>query len=158
MKTKTLIMLALVLALVLAASAPRAASADEAVVPFKASYATAFAILGVDSNGCNIQRITGVGQATHMGESTLYSDAVGCPATQTQTGSLLFTAADGDELWGTFAGKLRLEFPIVYFWGNYVMTDGSGRFDENTGAGSYTGSANLLTGTGTITFEGELYK
>jgi hypothetical protein len=46
MKTKRILFLALFLALVITARAPAVASAGEAVVPFKASYVTSFAILG----------------------------------------------------------------------------------------------------------------
>ena len=159
MKTKTLIMLALILVLVLAASAPRAALADDAVVPFKGTYDMSPQNAGVDPNGCNIQQMPGVGQATHLGESTLYSEALACPATLTQSGSLLFTAADGSQLIGHFSGKISFaSYPTVTFWGDYWITEGNGRFDGYTGSGVYWGSSVMGSGKGIITFDGLLFK
>lgn len=158
MKTKRLLMLGLTLALVLAASAATAL-ADSPVVPFKAFYNMSPQIVGVDENGCNIQKLPGVGKATHLGESTLYSDARGCPATSTQFGSLVFTADNGDQLFGDFSGQTELSFPNVRFYGNYqIFPTGTGRFEGVTGSGTYEGTANLILGKGTIEFNGTLVK
>lgn len=159
MNAKKLYLLALVVVLLVSAGAPGVASADGAVVPFKGTYDMSPQNVGVDPNGCNIQHMPGVGQATHLGESTLYSEALACPATLTQSGSLLFTAADGSQLSGHFSGKISFEeFPTVKFWGAYEITDGNGRFDGYTGSGFYTGSSVLGSGKGIITFDGVLVK
>jgi hypothetical protein len=157
MKKNLFIMLAIFLTLVFAASTSWVVRADDAVVPFKATYATTISSSPGDP-GCNNLVINGTGNATHLGESTMDSNSTACFATLTQTGTLEFTAANGDKLYGSFSGKLAFSGPIVTFWGNYVMTDGTGRFDENTGAGTYSGTASLVTNKGTITFNGELNK
>ena len=151
--------LALTLALVLAAGAAQLAAADSPVVPFKATYYMSPKVVGVDPNGCNIQQLPGVGQATHLGESTLYSDAVACPATLSQSGTLEFTEDNGDKLYGHFAGTLAFSYPNVSFTGDYwVDPPGTGRFEEVTGSGTYEGSAGLTTGKGIIYFQGILIK
>ena len=157
MNKKIFIMLAIVLILGLAASTSSVASAGDAMVPFKATYATTI-ISSPGDPGCNNLIIHGTGDATHLGESTMDSLSIACPATMTQTGSLEFTAANGDQLFGSFSGQLAFSFPMVTFWGSYGMTGGTGRFEGNTGAGTYTGTSNLLTNTGIITFNGELLK
>jgi hypothetical protein len=160
MKTKTLFMLALSLALILASSAPTAAIAKGAVVPFKATYDMSPRIVGVDANGCNIQELPGVGQATHLGESTFYSDAAACPRTLTQSGDMEFTAANGDRLFGYFSGSIAFTQPgIADFWGTYSITSGTGRFEGVTGTGIYWGSAQLAPGgKGILYFDGTLNK
>ena len=152
-------MLALTLALVLTASAPVAASDGDAVVPFKAVYNMSPQIVGVDSNGCNIQVLPGVGKATHLGESTFYSDAVACPSTLSQSGDMLFTADNGDQLWGSFEGDLAFSFPTVHFWGDFQITGGTGRFEGVTGSGTYEGTAVVTPGgKGILYFDGTLHK
>ena len=158
MNKKIVILLAMILILGLAASTSSVVSADEAVVPFKATYATTISSSPGDP-GCNNLVIHGTGKAAHLGKSRMDSLSIACFAALTQTGSLEFTSANGDKLFGSFSGTLAFSGPIVTFWGSYEMTDdGTGRFDGNTGTGTYSGKASLVTNKGTITFKGELHK
>jgi hypothetical protein len=158
---KTRILLVVALALVMAGILSVApAAAGDAVVPFRATYTMHPRIVGATPDGCNIQELPGEGQATHLGLSTFYSDAVACFATLTQSGDMLFTAANGDELHGSFEGSLDFYAPgYVRFWGSYSITDGTGRFEGVTGTGSYEGTAELVPdGEGILNLEGTLTK
>ena len=162
MKTRIFLTLAIVLALVAASGASTVATAADAEVPFKGTYMMHPKLVGV-VDGCNIQQLPGEGEATHLGLSTWYSDAIACPATLTQSGDLLLTAANGDQLYGGFAGSLAFspDFSSVEFWGEYWIDGGTGRFEGNTGTGIYWGTAQLAAGgggEGIIDIEGTLTK
>jgi hypothetical protein len=164
MKARSFLLSALLLVLLLAGSIP--AAAGGATVPFKAMYVMQPQVVGIDENGCNIQQLPGEGQATHLGDSTWYSDAVACidPATMAgvQYGSSIFTAADGAQLIGTFSGVAKIVFgpagPQAEFSGTYWVTEGTERLWGYTGSGKYWGTALLAVGTGELYFEGTLTK
>jgi hypothetical protein len=159
-----LLALAMLRVLLMAGSVP--AAADGPTVPFNAFYAMSPRIVGVDPQGCNIQELPGVGEATHLGRSTWYSDAKACldPITMagTQSGTSIFTAADGSQLIGTFSGVAAIVVgpggPLAGFSGTYWVTGGTGRFAGYGGTGVYWGTALLLAGTGELYFEGTLTK
>ncbi len=162
MKTRMLLALAMLLVLLMAGSVPAAAGGP--TVPFNAFYAMHPRIVGTDPQGCNIQQLPGEGLATHLGESSFYSDAVACMNAQTgiiaQHGSAIFTAANGDELIGNFAGTGNFHPgppPWVDFSGTLWITGGTGRFEGVTGIGQYWGTA-TFTGTGELYFDGALTK
>jgi hypothetical protein len=160
MKTKTLILFALILALVLAGIAPRMAAAGNAGVTFRAKYDMSPRIVGVDENGCNIQKFPGVGRATNLEKTTFYSDARSCPQKLVQSGDMHIIAPDGDQLIGNFSGRFAFPRPgYVKFTGSYTITGGTGRFENMTGTGKYWGTAQLAPG-GSATFylDGKLYK
>lgn len=144
MKGKTLLMLALAMVLAAASNASTVATAAGAEVPFKATYMMHPKPVG-EINSCIIQELPGEGNATHLGLSTFYSDAIACTDTLTQAGDMLFTAANGDQLFGGFAGSIAFspDFLSVDFWGYYWITGGTGRFEGVTGGGTYWGTAKL---------------
>jgi hypothetical protein len=160
MKTRILLVLALVLVLIVAGSVSVAAKG--AVVPFKAFYAMQPRVVGTDPQGCNIQELPGEGRATHLGKSTFYSDAVACPAAGTQYGTLIFTAANGDQLIGAFSGVAAIVMtpagPLAEFSGTGYVTGGTGRFAGYTGTLDYWGTAWPVQGTGELYFDGTLTK
>lgn len=155
MKARFVLVLALLLVLLMAGSIP--AAAGGVTVPFKAFYAMSPLITGVDPQGCFIQQLPGVGQATHLGDSTWYSDATACPGTWIQSGDATWTAANGDRLFGGFLGQFSLTSDgTALFEGAYYIEDGDGRFADYTGAGLYHGSAKA--GVGELYFDGTLTK
>ena len=68
-----------------------------------------------------------------------------------QSGTSTLTAANGDTLVITFVGTVQLEGPDpedpVTFDGTWTVIDGTGRFADATGSGTYTGSAAGPAGT-----------
>jgi len=166
MKTRIPLALAMIMILVVAGSAPVAAG--ETTVPFHAFFAMQPMIVGMDPQGCLIQELPGEGQATHLGRSAWYSDALACldPTTMSgpQYGTSIFTAANGDQLIGTFSGIATIVMtpagPLAEFSGTYWVTEGTGRFVGYTGTGAYwgTATASLPENTGELTFDGTLTK
>ena len=164
MKTKRLLMLALILALVLASSAPTVATAKGAVVPFKGSYNGIPVAVFDPMCMCMHQTFEFDGLATHLGEShfsatgTVYQ---GPPMEQYGGGT--FIADNGDLLYWNFEGTGQfLPGGLVEFWGNYWITGGTGRFEGVTGEGTYWGMATAGPTSpdpwGKIDFDGTLYK
>jgi len=159
---KARIVVALAVILIMAGSASVAAGG--ATVPFKASYAMLPQIVGEDEHGCFIQQLPGTGQATHLGRSTWYSDAKACQMSGTQFGTSIFTAANGDQLIGTFSGITAIHMtpagPQVEFSGTAWVTEGTGRFAGYTGTLAYWGTASLVASpnTGKLYFNGTLTK
>ena len=163
MKPRMLRVLAVLLVLLIASSVPAAAGGP--TVPFKAFYMVSPTNEGTNEQGCNIHKFPSVGDATHLGEGTWYSDAITCmdsPTTGTQSGTSIFTADNGAQLSGTFSGVAAFEFstgePVAHFSGTYWVTSGTGRLAGYTGTGKYWGTARPLAGAGEIYFEGTLTK
>ena len=158
MSKRISIALAMVLVLALTSGVWLSASARGAVVPFKGYYIAHPKVIGVDENGCLIQRMTGEGDATHLGTSTWVSDALSCPATWEQTGDITFTAASGDELWMRFSGTFTFDQSgNAIFQGDYTITGGTGRLEGSGGTGAYWGMA-IPNSVGEISFNGTLEK
>jgi hypothetical protein len=160
MKTKMLIMLALIFTLVLAAGASGLASADEAVVPFKAYYAGVPVGIFDPTCLCLRQTFEFDGNATHLGLS--HFSALGQSSIlndMPQSGTMTLTAADGySELYGYYEGNAEVVSPGVFkFHGHFVITYGIGRFEGVTGSGSYDGTATAGV-WGELYFNGTLYK
>jgi hypothetical protein len=158
MKTRNLLLV--VLALVVAGSISVVpAAADDAVVPFHATYATQPTPVGPPANGVLTLAIPGQGRATHLGESTWYTDSR-VDTNQVpfvQTGDMEFTAANGDQLFGSYAGVgIPTGATSVRFEGNFTITRGTGRFEDVTGTGTYEGTAD--GNEGILHFDGELTK
>ncbi len=152
MKRRIVLALAVLVALLVAGSGS-AASAEDPVVPFKVSYQCLPQVVGVVDN-CLVQQLPCQGEATHLGESTLYSDARSC-FDGSQSGAMQFTAANGDQLFGHFAGKYAGNPGPVTFAGDFWITGGTGRFAGTTGTGAYWGTAEggngLFYADGTLT-------
>lgn len=161
MKTKTLLILALVLVMAGSLSVgPAAASGAE--VPFKATIYTApVTSLVVNCQGKGIPglllQIPGEGYATHLGETTWYTGDMWACFDGTQGGTMEFSAANGDQLFGAFQGTWTGLPPApVIFVGNFRITSGTGRFEGVTGTGTYSGTSE--GGEGILYFDGILTK
>jgi hypothetical protein len=69
---------------------------------------------------------------------------------------MTFTAANGDQLFGSYTGYAVPTETGVDFWGDFQISDGSGRFEDVTGAGTYEGSCG--DSEGILHFDGMLTK
>ena len=135
-------------------------SAEEApaTVPFKATYQTFPVFLGI-VDGHMVLEIPAFGNGTHLGNSEWYADSL-VDITKPfppfpQTGEMYFTAANGAKLIGTFAGDSAPNDRGGFdYWGEYWITEGTGRFTGATGNGIYYGGAG--EDSGVLTFEGTL--
>jgi len=108
--------------------------------------------------------VAGSGIATHLGRFTTvqhHCTTAGDPLAFTD-GEYRFTAANGDQIYGTYAGRF---VPIdaagnVAVDGRFTIGGGTGRFAGATGGGSAAGTGTAAGGTvileGTITSVGSL--
>ncbi len=161
MKTKTLLMFTLILVMASTLSVGQAA-ASGAEVPFKAAVHNSTVVSVVDNcQGKGIPglllQVTGVGYGMHLGETTWHTgDMWGC-FDGTQGGTMQFTAANGDLLFGAFEGTWTDVPPApVTFQGTFWITGGTGRFEGVTGSGSYHGTS--ARGDHMLYFDGSLIK
>jgi len=124
--------------------------------PFKGSYVTRAEFL----QGPAVQRITGIGHATHLGRSVFVANAIvnfSTPPPFAITGTAVFTAANGDQFYTRFTGTNTptgngTSRGVI----NHTITGGTGRFEDATG--SFTGIAlvDAASPTNSVTFEGSI--
>ncbi len=160
MKTKTLFILVLMLVLAGSLFVGRAA-ASNAEVPFKATIHASPVLSVVPDCGKGMAglllKIPGEGYATHLGETTWYTGDMWACFDGTQGGNMVFTAANGDQLFGAFAGTWTgLPPNPVTFVGTFQITGGTGRFEGMTATGDYSGTSQ--GGQGMLYFDGMLTK
>jgi hypothetical protein len=156
MKARVLLIL-VALAIVLASSGSIVV-ADGAVVPFKARYVTHPETVDVTGGVLTIE-IPAEGLGTHLGHSTWYAtmwvDTNPFPWPQGAE-DMVFTAANGDQLLGSYWGYAIPTSEGVEFWGTFVISSGTGRFEGTTGAGAYEGTCGDTAGI--LYFDGTLTK
>ncbi len=141
------------LAVVMVIVAP-AGSARPSVkfVPFKGSF-TFSATIAADSSPCPFVRIlvNGGGHATHLGRfstSQYHCLDPADPLAFTE-GVFTFTAANGDTVFGTYAGRFipTTVEGVSTVDGTFTFTGGTGRFAGASGGGLATGSGTATGGT-----------
>jgi hypothetical protein len=95
---------------------------------------------------------TGEGQATHLGRFTRLGMVVVHPDGSAE-GTIMFTAANGDQLFGDIVG---LPTTTASISGTYTFTGGTGRFRNASGGADFVG---LIAPDGihiTVAFEGTI--
>ena len=143
---------AVVFALTALAAAPGAAEER----PFKASLTGNAHLSPTDDPFVLRNDETGKGTATHLGAFTWadveYADFAAIPGGVAVVASFAMTAANGDQLYGTFTsvGDFDEEGNLVIH-GSYRFTGGTGRFADATGSGDIDAIAYLSPG---LPFEG----
>lgn len=126
--------------------------------PFKGVYTTTVEVL----SGPPLlqQRITGTGNATHLGESTfiaLNTVNFTTPPPFQVSGTTTFWADNGDTFFTSYTGtSTPIGGGISSVVINHTITGGTGRFSD--AGGSFTGNtlANPALPTGTITYQGTI--
>ena len=99
---------------------------------------------------------------SHLGAST----SIGISSVDgagNQIGCSVITAANGDELWSQISGEAQVvldptnTFPIrVDLSGDVVYDGGTGRFQNATGSGTYSGSFDFFTQVGHLEESGTI--
>jgi hypothetical protein len=141
-------------------AAPRGASLAATQVPFKGTFKATGTASAVAGDRCPVLtvEIHGTGKATHLGQLT--DDQSHCvdPASLAFTdGEFTFTAANGDQIRGTYFGELvPLDPPLFTIDGHFTITGGTGRFAGATGGGDASGVQNLATGDVTVSLVGTI--
>jgi hypothetical protein len=113
--------------IVLTCAAPAAAQKD---VPFEGAFDGQI----VASSGNHFTALD-TGEATHLGRFSAVQTYVFSSPTDF-TGSVVFVAANGDTLHGTFEG---VDTPAGVLMGTFTLDGGTGRFQHATGEGTFQG-------------------
>jgi len=159
MKAKIVLFVTLLAALFVALPVQaRMMNLDKQILPFKANV-SAYATPPPSGPPPWYMDVYGSGVATHMGRVTVYQHHMVVPAgdgVDFYDGFFLWTAANGDELWGTYEGHMPFN-PAGYFeiHGYFIIEGGTGRFAHATGEGPASG-AQHLDGTADLTLDGTI--
>lgn len=142
--------LALLLAAVAVGFGPERVWAGDSV-PFKGSAAGAVVSATPGPTGV-LLRVLAEGQATHLGRFVREELLLLNPTTGAATGTVTFTAANGDQIFGTVTAQFTSPTTVV---GSFSFTGGTGRFEN------VTGGADALVSTPdgvnlTVDFEGSI--
>jgi hypothetical protein len=106
-------------------------------------------VTGVDPSGAIV--IAATGNATHLGDFTRTEYIFFGPG-GTISGTVVFTAANGDQLWADFSGGFTSPTTLA---GTYTFTGGTGRFKSATGTASF--DATTLDGIHVaVSFDGSI--
>jgi hypothetical protein len=80
---------------------------------------------------------TGAGQATHLGRFTRLASVVIHVVDGSTEGTVVFTAANGDQLFAEIAGGPPISSTTRV--GTYTFTGGTGRFSDTSGEAGFEG-------------------
>ena len=142
-----------VLAIAACALLGAASAHADATVPFAGRASGAVTNFVPGPGGVAIT-VVAQGNATHLGLISREEHILLDPVTSTFTGTIVFTAANGDQLSGLLSGGFVSQTSAT---GSYLFTGGTGRFVDTTGDADFV----LSTPDGVhfnVTFEGKLHK
>jgi hypothetical protein len=112
---------------------------------------------GAPCSGLRVD-IVSEGQGTYVGlHTSIQHHCINPPSLAFTDGEFTITAADGDQLSGTYFGELvPIAPPIFAINGNFTFTGGTGRFEGATGGGTASGEQDLSTGDATVFLDGTI--
>jgi hypothetical protein len=128
--TNTLLRLLLVTATLMLVS-HSARAGDQ--VPFKGEVKGAAVMMAPDPAGV-VLTLQASGRATHLGYCTRQEVLLFNPASGTLAGTMVFTAANGDQLFAIVAGGFTSPTTAI---GTYSFTGGTGRFSNSSGSAGF---------------------
>lgn len=128
------------------------------LVPFKGTYSTTIEVLSAPP--IQQSRITGIGEASHLGESKFVALSTAnfttLPPFQI-AGTAIFYSDNGDVFYTSFNGSITPKLDGTrLFVINMNIKGGTGRFEH--ASGSFVGNSivNITQPSNTITFEGNI--
>ncbi len=125
-------------------------------VPFKGSLEGLDIGTPVNPPIVSVQ-VTATGNATQLGLFTYTELDTVDTSTRIGTGTFVFTAANGDTVFGTISGKATFTPPnVLTIEENAIITGGTGRFAEATGTFTATRLKNSVTNVTTASFTGTI--
>jgi hypothetical protein len=104
--------------------------------------------------------VYGAGVATHMGKVAVFQSHFVTPTSDPYLldfsgGVFVWTAANGNELQGTYSGQLRVISEVLSeIHGTFVIDGDAGRFQSATEGGSASGIQSLVDGSAVLILEG----
>jgi hypothetical protein len=102
-------------------------------------------------------QVTATGNATQLGNFKLTELHTVNTATGMGSGTFLFTAANGDTVFGTISGKATFTPPnILAIAETAIITGGTGRYAGATGSFTVARLKNTVTNATTATFKGTI--
>jgi hypothetical protein len=128
-------------------------------VPFKAKFETIESVVSINGD-VEHDRITGIGEGTHIGKSTFVADIefsvtdFAAPITGIQT----TVSATGDKIFSTFTGYSSTPDAAGNLQAvlSETITGGTGRFTNATGTFTVTANGNINVPEGKNTFDGTI--
>jgi hypothetical protein len=123
----------------------QAAVAGESIV-FRGRDVGTFALPGPCGDGGLRVVIEGTGTATHLGRYTYEAEECFNPVTGAFSGVPIITAANGEQLFGTYTGQVAptSDPAIVSYVEQMSISGGTGRFSDAWGTFEVVGEANLV--------------
>jgi len=121
----------LLAAIALACTVPGAWAKDQ--LPFRGSAEGAIASALPNADGV-LLTVLAEGKATHLGRFAREEMVLFNPATGTLSGLVVYTAANGDQLFGSVVGGFISANTAT---GTYVFTGGTGRFANASGGAEF---------------------
>ena len=120
-------------------------------LPFKGDLQATEAVSGP------LHHLTGTGNGTHFGRFTYDADLTVDPITHNGVGTVVWTAANGDQIFANTAGHVvSVAFPIVRFEETQSITGGTGRFADASGTIILERTLDVTTHATTGSFDGEI--
>jgi hypothetical protein len=130
-----------------------APSESRVAVPLKGSCVTTSTATPIGPGKLRIL-VNGECHFTHLGKTQFFADQIANIAGGTLTGSNVFTAANGDQLFATNSGSLGPPVSgILAVGGAVTFTGGTGRFANASGEGQFSGEVNVVAQTGANSWE-----
>jgi hypothetical protein len=125
-------------------------------VPFKGSLEGLDIGTPVNPPFVSVQ-VTATGNATQLGLFTYTELDTVDTSTRIGTGTFVFTAANGDTVFGTISGQATFTPPnVLTIEEKAIITGGTGRFAEATGTFTATRLKNTVTNVTTASFMGTI--
>jgi hypothetical protein len=126
-------------------------------VPFRGTLQGVDAGTPIPNSTLVSVKVQATGNATHLGRFTFTLLATVNTKTMIGTGTFLFTAANGDTVFGTSSGKATLTAPgVLTIVENMIITGGTGRFAGSTGSFTAVRLKNLANSATTGSFAGTI--
>jgi hypothetical protein len=97
-------------------------------LPFKGTFQ------GTETEDGAPHHLLGSGEASHLGRFTLAAEYIVNQSVLTASGTAVWTAANGDQLFTDASADAVLEFPIIRIAETQIITGGTGRFTSASGS------------------------
>jgi hypothetical protein len=124
-------------------------------VPLKGEFDGTATVTPMDPPFAQVN-VSATGQATHLGRFTLAIPHVVNFATQSATGTMTLTGANGDALIASFTGHSQINGSLVTIVETATVTGGTGRFADASGSFTVNRLFDRATGLTQGTLEGTI--
>jgi len=130
--------------------------------PFRSQFTVQASFAPTMTPGVFAGTTSGAGHATHLGKVTLSTTELldftaGDGTAAIRNGLMVMVAANGNKLYWSYSGSLSApDGNQVMLHGTFVITGGTGRFEDATGGGTFTGTASLDPAIAALSYAGTI--